>query len=260
MNDSVRVEWPEAAHARLVLARPARRNALGLAELQALAQGVGVIGARSPRVLSVVAEGGAFSVGGDIEDFGAALAEGRMVAWLREAGVHVNAAIAGLHALEAAIVCGVQGSVAGGALGFVWAADYVVAADDLQLDLAYPRIGASPDAGTSWFLPRLVNPLKAFELMAMAPTLDAREALAQGLVSRCVPAAGLRQAVDEVAARLLRVPPAALKNIKRLLRRSPDSDLQGQLEAEIDAFAGAVDQPEFTAMVQAFLARRGSMP
>lgn len=256
MNESVRVEWPEAAHARLVLARPARHNALGLAELQALALGVEAIGARSPRVLSIVAEGGSFSVGGDIEAFGASLAEGSMAAWLREAGVHINAAIAGLHALDAAIVCGVQGSVAGGALGFVWAANHVVAADDLQLNMAYPRIGASPDAGTSWFLPRLVNPLKAFELMALAPTLDAQEALAQGLVSQCVPAARLRQTVDDVAARLLRVPPASLRNIRRLLRRSLDSDLHSQLAEEIDAFAHGAEHPEFAEKVRAFLAHR----
>jgi 2-(1,2-epoxy-1,2-dihydrophenyl)acetyl-CoA isomerase len=256
MNESVRVEWPEAAHARLVLARPERRNALGLAELQALALAVKAIGARSPRVLSIVADGGAFSVGGDIEAFAASLAEGRMVAWLREAGSHINAAIAGLHALDAAIVCGVQGSVAGGALGIVWAANHVVAADDLQLNMAYPRIGASPDAGTSWFLPRLVNPLKAFELMALAPTLGAQEALAQGLVSQCVTAARLRQTVDDVAARLLRVPPVSLRNIKSLLRRSLTSDLHSQLAEEIDAFARAADQPEFAEKVKAFLANR----
>lgn len=113
MSQSVRVEWPEAAHARIVLARPTRRNALGLAELEALASAVQAIGDKSPRVLSIVAEGDSFSVGGDIEAFETRLSEGRMVPWLREAGVHINAAIGGLHALDAAIVCGMQGCVAG---------------------------------------------------------------------------------------------------------------------------------------------------
>lgn len=93
--------------------------------------------------------------------------------------------------------------------------------------------------------------------MAMAPRLDAREALAQGLVSQCVPLTTLRLTVDEVAARLLRVPPVSLKNIKRLLRRSLDSDLHGHLQAEIDGFAEAAAHPEFAVKVQAFLARRG---
>jgi 2-(1,2-epoxy-1,2-dihydrophenyl)acetyl-CoA isomerase len=121
---------------------------------------------------NIVGEGTSFGVGGDIQSFGDALDQGAMEAWLREAIGHFNTAIGGLRALDAAIVVGIQGPVAGGTLGLVWACDHVIAADTLT----YARLGGSPDGGTSWFLPRLVNHLQAFELFTLTPTLDAQQA------------------------------------------------------------------------------------
>lgn len=127
MTQTIRLERPSADHARLVLARPERKNALRIQELQALAQAVASLLQEPPRVLSIVGEGTSFGVGGDIQSFGDALDQGFMAAWLQEAIGHFNAAIAGLRALDTAIVVGIQGPVAGGTLGLVWAGDHVIA-------------------------------------------------------------------------------------------------------------------------------------
>ena len=253
MTQTIRLERPSADHARLVLARPERRNALRIEELQALAQAAASLLQDPPRVLSIVGEGTSFGVGGDIQSFGDALDEGAMEAWLREAIGHFNAAIEGLRALDAAIVVGIQGPVAGGTLGLVWSADHVIAADNLSLNLAYARLGGSPDGGTSWFLPRLVNPLRAFELFTLTPTLDAQQACSWGLVNRVVPASELPAAVDAVVARWLAVPPQSLRNFKRLLKASAGNPLQTHLLEEIEGFVQAGEQPEFVDKVRAFL-------
>ncbi|WP_342131240.1 enoyl-CoA hydratase/isomerase family protein [Hydrogenophaga sp. OTU3427] len=252
MNDPIRLEWPSEAHARLVLARPERRNALGHDELKGLDRATEVLARREPRVVSIVAEGSTFGVGGDIKAFADALDRNDMERWLRDAGSHLKPAMARLRALDAAVVVGVQGAAAGGTLGLVWAADHVIAADDLRINLAYARLGGSPDAGTSWFLPRLVNPLRAFELFALTPTLDAQQALHHGLVNRVVPVVDLRSSVDAVVQQLLNVPPRSLANIKRLLRESQRNDLERQLFLEFEAFVDAVDAPEFRDRVRAF--------
>jgi 2-(1,2-epoxy-1,2-dihydrophenyl)acetyl-CoA isomerase len=253
MIETIRLEYVNESHARLVLARPERRNAMGIAELKALAEATHKLVQRPPRVLSIVADGANFGVGGDIQAFGKALNDGTMEAWLRDAIGHFNSAIRGLRALDAAIVVGIQGAVAGGALGLVWAADHVIVADNLALNLAYARLGGSPDGGTSWFLPRLLNPLRAFELFTLTPTLDAKKALDWGLANQVVQVSHLNAAIDAVVAAWLSVPPKTLGNFKRLLRASADNTLSEHLQDEMEAFVLAGRQPEFAEKVAAFL-------
>lgn len=253
MTETIRLERPSADHARLVLARPERKNALRIQELKSLALATESLLQHPPRVLSIVAEGPAFGVGGDIQSFGEALDRGEMEAWLREAVGHFNVAIGGLRALDAAIVVGIQGPVAGGALGLIWAADNVIAAENLALNLAYARLGGSPDGGTSWFLPRLVNPLRAFELFTLTPTLSARQALDWGLANQVVPTDELNAAVDTVVAKWLAVPPQSLRNFKQLLRASTSHTLHAHLQEEIEGFVLAGQQSEFAEKVKNFL-------
>lgn len=253
MTHTIRLERPSADHARLVLARPERKNALRIQELKALAQATTSLQQDPPRVLSIVGEGTSFGVGGDIESFGEALDQGALEAWLREAISHFNTAIGGLRTLDAAIVVGIQGPVAGGTLGLIWASDHVIAADNLSLNLAYARLGGSPDGGTSWFLPRLVNPLRAFELFTLTPTLSAAQACNWGLVNQVVPVNELLVAVDAVVARLLAVPPQSLKNFKRLLKESANNPLHRHLLEEMECFVLAGEQPEFVEKVRTFL-------
>ena len=253
MTETIRLERPSADHARLVLARPERKNAMRIQELPALARAAESLLQHPPRVLSIEAEGPAFGVGGDIASFGEALDRGEMEAWLREAIGHFNVAISALRALDAAIVVGVQGPAAGGTLGLIWAADHVIAAENLTLNLAYARLGGSPDGGTSWFLPRLVNPLRAFELFTLTPTLNARQALDWGLANQVVPVNTLHAAVDTVVAKWLAVPPQSLRNFKQLLRASTSHTLHAHLQEEMEGFVLAGQQPEFAEKVKAFL-------
>lgn len=254
-TDAVRLEYPAPEHAHLVLANAARRNALGIPELRALAQATAALCAHPPKVLSIVAEGPAFGVGGDLRALDQALASDSIESWLSEAISAFNQAITQLRSLDTAIVVGVQGAAAGGTLGLVWAADHVVVADNLQLNLAYARIGGSPDGGTSWFLPRLVNPLRAFELFTLCPTLDAQQALQWGLANQVVPATQLNAAVGHVARQWLDVPTVSLRNLKRLLRDGQTQPLAPHLEQELRGFVSAARQPEFAARVKAFVGR-----
>ena len=255
MAESIRLEYPNEEHVRLILARPERKNAMGIAELKALAEVARRLEQRSPRVLSILAEGSSFGVGGDIQAFGHALSDGKMGSWLREAIGHFNVAISGLRSLDTAIVVGIQGAVAGGSLGLVWAADHVIAADNLALNLAYAKLGGSPDGGTSWFLQRLLNPLRAFELFTLTPTLSASKALDWGLVNQVVSPESLNATVDAIANAWLAVPPQSLRNFKRLLRASSGNTLSEQLQQEMEAFVLAGDHPIFAEKVAAFLGK-----
>lgn len=259
MTETIQLLRPSDAHARIVLNRPARRNALGLEELHGLARVVEALAARPPRVVSIVAEGPAFSVGGDIRAFADALDADAMEPWLREGIGQFNIAIEGLHALDAAIVAGAQGAAAGGALGLLWAADHVIVAEDVAIVLAYSRLGGSPDGGTSWSLPRRVGPLRAFEMFSLSPRIDGARAVDWGLANRAVPATALRDEVDRVVDAWLGVPPQTLRGFKQLLREAPTRALGSHLTEEREAFVRAGRQPEFVERVRTFVGpRRGS--
>jgi 2-(1,2-epoxy-1,2-dihydrophenyl)acetyl-CoA isomerase len=256
--ETVKLEWPKPGYARITLARPSHHNALRNEELQAIDEATQRVADSDCRVLTIIAEGASFCVGGDVIAFGKAL-DNNPAAFIREGGRFVISTISRLRTMDAAVVVGAQGIVAGGGTGFLLAGDMVIAADDLKINLAYIRIGATPDAGVSWFLPRLVGLPKAFELLAFAENVDAEQAIRIGLINRVVAAAGLRTTIEETVDRLLSISPTSLRTIKRLLRSSDSNTLETQLHCEFEAFASAGRSAEFKEGVRRFLARHSDV-
>jgi len=250
---TVQVTWLTPDHARLQLKRAAQHNALGLDELAGLADAAQHLSQSRPKVLSILADGPNFGVGGDITAFAQAMSDKQIAQWLRTAIGHYNHAISQLRALDAAVVVGVQGSAAGGTLGLIWCADHVILADDAAISMAYAKLGGSPDGGTSWLLPQLVNPLRAFELFTLKSSLKAAQALDWGLANQVVPVVQLEPCVTSVAAQWLSLPSVSLHNIKQLLRSASTQDMHSHLMQELEGFVRASQQPEFVQRVQKFI-------
>lgn len=78
------------------------------------------------------------------------------------------------------IAC-INGVAVGAGLSLALACDFRVAADDAVFALSFLNIGLIPDAGTSYFLPRLVGLGKALEL-GLGDKLTTAEALRIGLI------------------------------------------------------------------------------
>ncbi len=249
---TVVVTWPSHGHARLLLQRPAHHNALGLDELAGLSDAAQYLQNKQPKVVSILADSPNFSVGGDIKAFSQAISHDNLENWLRTAIGHFNSAISQLRNLDAAVVVGVQGASAGGALGLIWCADHVILTEDASISMAYAKLGGSPDGGTSWLLPRMVNPLRAFEMFTLMSSLKAKQAMDWGLANQLVTRADLGHSVDEVAKNWLALPSQSLKNIKQLLRSAPSQDLQTHLAQELEGFVSAGKQAEFKQRVLKF--------
>ncbi|HYD93830.1 MAG TPA: enoyl-CoA hydratase-related protein [Noviherbaspirillum sp.] len=241
--------------ATVVFDNPATLNAMGreqIAELNRVTQQVAAV--PGVRVVLLRSEGPAFGVGGDL----ASLRPDRVdaPAVLREIGRDLNPAILRLRELPAIVVAAVHGAVAGGSMGLVCVADLVIAAKDTKFNLAYARIGASPDAGNSWFLPRLVGPRKALEWLLLSDNFDADTALAYGVVNQVVPADGLRAATDALVARLLAGPHGSHARMKRLVYQAETTPLARQLDDEIENFAQAAASPDLAEGIAAFIEKR----
>lgn len=156
------------------------------------------------------------------------------------------------------IVAAVQGAAAGGGFALALASDVRVAARSARMNAAFIRLGLSAcDVGVSYFLPRAVGASVASELLLTGDFIDAERALATGLVSRVVPDEQLDATARELAGRMLRNSPVALRLTKECLKHSVDA---GSLEAVIamedrNQVLTATSR-DFAEGIQAFLQKR----
>jgi enoyl-CoA hydratase/carnithine racemase len=156
------------------------------------------------------------------------------------------------------IVAAVQGAAAGGGFALALASDVRVAARSARMNAAFIRLGLSAcDVGVSYFLPRVVGASVASELLLTGDFIEAERALATGLVSRVVPDEELDASARELAGRMLRNSPVALRLTKECLKFSLDA---GSLEAVIamedrNQVLTATSR-DFAEGIQAFLQKR----
>lgn len=168
----------------------------------------------------------------------------------------LNPALAKLRTLDVVVVAAVHGAVAGGGLGYLNMADLVVAAQGTKFSLAYSRIGATPDLGATWYLPRLLGERRALELLLLSDGFDAERAQALGLVNFVFPDAAFEAETARLVERLRAGAAGSFGAIKRLVRQSHDSTLAEQLDAERREIVTAARGMEFGEGVRAFGERR----
>jgi len=254
MSDSV-LCTVEAGIATVTLNRPRVMNALDpemIGRLRAVCAAVEAD--RAARTVVIRGAGPAFLAGGDVAYFQANLP--RMAALVPEVAGEFHQAILALRRMPKPVLVAVHGAVAGAGVSLLAAADLGIAADDSRFTMAYSRIGASPDGGATWFLPRLVGTRRALEIMLLADGFDAEAARSLGLVNWV---AGVAQFADEtarIAQRLARGAGSAFAETKRLVNEGWERPLAGQLDAEAAAFARSAATRDFAEGVTAFVEKR----
>jgi 2-(1,2-epoxy-1,2-dihydrophenyl)acetyl-CoA isomerase len=218
--------------ARLELNRPEAANAINLDLAIALESAVGELKSdHSVRAVILSGAGSRFCGGGDVRDF-AAQSKEELGAHLGEVTAHFHPAVLGLVALDAPVIAAVQGSAAGAGFGLALAADLVVAARSARFGMAYTAIGFTPDASSSWFLPRVVGHRRALELTLTNRLLTAEEACAWGIVTSVVDDDGLETEVTTLAAALAGGATGAYGRARRLLASAWDQPLVAHLDDE----------------------------
>jgi 2-(1,2-epoxy-1,2-dihydrophenyl)acetyl-CoA isomerase len=255
-NDLVLVER-ESSVATVVLNRPEQLNTLDIEMGRALPPVLERLAFESGvRVIVITGAGQHFMAGGDIRTFEEHLGHGTeddLVDVVRG----FQRCVKLLRRAKKPVLAKVRGNAAGGGLSLMLACDLVIAADDARFSTAYTSIGASPDGGMTFHLPRIVGMKKAMELVLLSEIIDAETALQLGLVNWVVPASELDARADAVVQRLAKGPTRAFERSKALLNAAFSRDTSDQLEAEaesfVDLFAGSKD---FAEGVHAFLQKR----
>jgi 2-(1,2-epoxy-1,2-dihydrophenyl)acetyl-CoA isomerase len=161
-------------------------------------------------------------------------------------------------ALDKPVLAAVNGPAAGAGLSLACAADIRIASDRARFVPAFARIGLVPDAGGTYFIPRILGHARALEWMASGRSLDAGDALDWGLVSEIVDHDELVTRAMERATALADAPGPAIGLTKRLFALSAHSTLPQQLEHEAWAQDLALASPERAAARAAVVDRMSS--
>lgn len=237
----------------LVLARPAKRNALSLPLIEALHDALAAAELDAEvRVVTLRGEGPDFCAGADLQEL-LASADREPAANERDA-LRLGALLARLRTFPRPVVAIVHGRALAGGAGLATACDIVVAAESSRFGYPEMERGFVP-AMVMTLLRRLAGEKAAFELVATGRVVGALEAHALGLVTRVVPDERLQAEAGELVARLASASPSAMHLTKKLFYELDGRSFEEgiALGARVNALARAT--PDFRAAIARFLAK-----
>jgi enoyl-CoA hydratase/carnithine racemase len=149
----------------------------------------------------------------------------------------------------------VHGACLGAGFELAMACDLRTAAAGTRLGLPEIRVGI-PSVIEAALLPGFVGPGRAAEILLTGESITAEQALGWGLVNRVAPAAELRTATAELAARILECAPTAVRLQKELIVRWRNTDQRTAVEYGVNAFAQSFATGEPREAMDAFLGKR----
>jgi 2-(1,2-epoxy-1,2-dihydrophenyl)acetyl-CoA isomerase len=131
-----------------------------------------------------------------------------------------------------------------------------VANSAASIGFTFSRVGLHPDWGGSYFLPRLVGPALAAELIYTGGMIGAERAEQLGLFNIVVAPDALENAARTLAGQIASGPQEVIKAAKKILRGSLTQALPSVLEMETEAQLAAFRSPDFKEGLHAFLEKR----
>ncbi|HEY3075566.1 MAG TPA: 2-(1,2-epoxy-1,2-dihydrophenyl)acetyl-CoA isomerase PaaG [Burkholderiales bacterium] len=246
----------EAGVETITLNRPEKLNALN-PEMHQLLRAALERAAVQPeiRVVLLTGAGRGFCTGQDLaeRDVSAGAAPIDLSVSL---GSHYNPLVRRMRALPKPIICAVNGVAAGAGANIALACDIVIAARSASFIQAFSKIGLMPDAGGSYFLPRLVGTARAMGLALLAEKLDAEQAVQWGLIWKIVDDARLAEETRALADRLASGPTKGYGLLKKAMYASPGNSLDAQLDLERDLQREAGYSEDYREGVTAFKEKR----
>ena len=241
--------------ATITLDRPRTGNAINVPMADALlAAALECEADEKIRCVILTGSGPMFCTGGDVKGFEEAGAEAHALIERLTAPLHM--AIALLLRMNKPLVTAVNGTAAGAGLGLAMMGDLALAARPAIFAVAYGALGLSPDAGTTWLLPRLVGLRQAQRLALSGERIDAIEAQRIGLVTRVVDSDALLDEARIAAEKMALLSMSAIRRTRALLHSSLSDRLETHLEHEAVSIAQSAREPDGREGIASFVAKR----
>ena len=170
---SLRVER-DGGLAVLTLDRPDVLNAFDETLTAELGAALGEVAADAGvRAVVITGAGRAFCAGQDLRDRAAAIGRGADLRLGDELRRRYHPVIAAIRAMRKPVVAAVNGVASGAGFGLAVACDLRVASSAATFRAGWARVGLVPDAGSAFFLPRIVGWGRAADLMLTSETIAA---------------------------------------------------------------------------------------
>ena len=183
-----------------------------------------------------------FSSGGDVNEF---------MDWT-EPGIRSDAMINSfnksillIRTMPAIVIAVIEGLAVGGAVSLSLACDLTLAEENAVMNMGYRRIGLTPDAGGSIFLPHLVG-MKLFnELYFLSRSINMAEAREIGIVNFVVSEGEIDARLAALIEELKAMPPGMTQKVKELVNLSLFGGLSSHLDKERLFLSHCSSDPEF---------------
>jgi 2-(1,2-epoxy-1,2-dihydrophenyl)acetyl-CoA isomerase len=232
MSDTILLSIADGV-AEITLNRPDKLNAFTQTMHGELREAMQSIRANSTvRAIILTGAGKGFCAGQDLaESMGNRTGSIDPTQTLQE---NYNPLIQSIHESGVPFICAVNGVAAGAGASLALACDLVLAAKSAKFIQSFAKIGLVPDAGGTYFLPRLIGVQRAMALAMLAEPLSAEKAEQWGMVWKVVDDTQLMNEARKLAKHLAQQPTVALGLIKRAIHSSAINDLSSQLAMEVE--------------------------
>jgi enoyl-CoA hydratase/carnithine racemase len=231
------------------IARPEKKNALTMAMYQVMADALsGAVADPTVRAVLITGQPGIFTSGNDLEDF--------MQRPPQDMDSPVFRFMQALLACDKPVVVAVTGGAIGIGVTLLMHCDLVYVSDEARLATPFTSLGLVPEFASSLLMPQLMGHRKAAERLLLGDPFTAEQAVECGLANAVLPAAEVLPHARRVAERFNQLPPGAVREAKRLMRRSQAEAVQQTLVVEGDLFAKRLRSPEAQEAFQAFFQKR----
>ena len=208
------------------LNRPDVLNALNNALMRELVEALEAADADDAvRAIVITGNAKAFAAGADIREMAGATAVEMLVRdqfarWDR------------IRKIRKPLIAAVSGFALGGGCELAMMCDIIIASETARFGQPEIGIGVIPGAGGTQRLTRAVGKARAMEMVLTGAMIDAREALAAGLINRIVPVEAFLGEALALAREIAGKPPIAVRLAKEAVLKSFDTTIEGGLEFE----------------------------
>ncbi|HEY7545936.1 MAG TPA: enoyl-CoA hydratase family protein, partial [Blastocatellia bacterium] len=208
------------------------------------------------RAVVITGQGRGFCSGGDVEDIIGELFNRDIDGLLKFTRMTCEL-IRNIRALSKPVIASLNGTVAGAGAVVALASDLRIAAETAKIAFLFVKVGlAGADMGAAFLLPRVVGLSKATEMLYTGDFISAQEAERIGLYNKVVPASELEAETMRWAERLSAGPAFGIRMTKAALNREMSLSLEAALEAEAEAQALCMLNPDFREAYNAFVEKR----
>ena len=261
MNDNANFTVETNDHISwLILNRPEKRNAMGLAFFEQIAEFFDGFD-RDPdiRVIIVKAEGESFCSGTDLKEAGELLgqhtADGRER--MRKRIVELQHCLTKIEKCRKPVIAAVHSHCIGGAVDLICACDIRLATKDAIFSIRETRMGIIADVGTLQRLPYIIGHGWFRELALTGRDFTAQEALQMGLITRiCNDRPSLYREAQNLADQIAACPPLTVQGTKEVINYSRDNGIEAGLQYVAQKNAAALPSEDLYEAVAAFMEKR----